>query len=162
MARARKRTVPQKPAVPSAKPPKSPTARTKTGGKLKHPNVLFPGRPIGAKSTLDPDLARRLERKTAETDPVVPFDQSPSTSSTTPSPSGFVPPTNPPDALVEQAIQTLARRAVRLAWTGTDPAVEGRRKPSPFQVETAVEVLATFLRQAARTVTAGGNPPRPV
>lgn len=150
----RKRTTNVGHGAPSSSPPKSPVERVKTAGKLKHPTVLFPAKPMAGKSKLDADLERLLTRKTAETDPVVPFDQkAPSTAN-----PEFVPPTNPPAAVVEQALQTLARRAVRLAWEGTNPDAANRRQPTPFQVETAVEVLAVFLRQAARTVTAAGKP----
>ena len=80
---------------------KSATGHIKTTGKLKHP--LFP--PGARKGVGNPTDGPPNLSTTATSD-----------ASTVTKPPPFVPPTNPPEFAVEQALHTLARKIVRAAW----------------------------------------------
>jgi hypothetical protein len=66
-------------------------------------------------------------------------------------PPPFVPPTNPPEFAVEQAVQLLARAAVRGGWEDA-----GRKAPTRFDTEVVVQRLAKRVREAAARLAGTG------
>jgi hypothetical protein len=60
----------------------------------------------------------------------------------------FVPPTNPPEFAVEQAVQLLGRWVMRQAWEAS-----GRSEPLVTQKEIHLDTLVTRLRRAVKLVT---------
>jgi hypothetical protein len=110
-------------------PPAKPGGAVKVRGKLNHPLLPSGKRPAAEFQPPPPPVKEFV--------PSVPMLKA--------EPPKFVPPTDPPEFAVEQAVQLLARRIVRDEWQAA-----GRRQPQQLELGLAASRMNDRVFAAAR------------